>query len=627
MDRKRKRLFTIITFSIPLLFFIFLEVGLRMFDYGQEYPLFVEDPVDDQYLYMNREVSLRYFSDQEFATVGQYDVFTKNKDSNTFRIVVQGASTSAGFPYNHSLSFPRLLEQKIQYAYPDKKIEVINTSMSAVNSFTLLDFADEIIAQAPDLVLIYAGHNEYYGALGVGSSQKIGGSYFFTSLYLRFKSYKTLELLKNIIVGVSSKKGDSTDGETLMDRMVATEGIPFNSSLYDQGILQYKSNMAKLLSKYQKAGIKTYLSTLVSNLHDHKPFKSDENGEYNAEERFNQGLELESESDYNESLLAFSEARDFDLLKFRAPSGIENQIPLLAEEYGAELIDVNKVFAQNSPNGIIGKSLLLEHVHPNIEGQKLMADIFFETIRQSEVLGQTNNSIVNFKYNYTELDSLHGKTLVEQLMTKWPFTNKVKVVNRDVINDTETDLLVNQLIGEEVTWVQAMDIAFKRELERNPSEALRLAKSLNQEYPHVLQPFLLIAKSHEKLGQIALAEEVLSSIPRQLASVQVSEELLAINIRSGRFVTALKYAREVARIKPNNNTKLNTLALEDITNAKIATDNLGELIATEELGLLIRASGALIYIQRSDIANDLLLGLNKKYPNNVEIKELIQQLK
>jgi hypothetical protein len=46
-------------------------------------------------------------------------------------------------------------------AFPSREVEVISTAMAAVNSYALLDFADEIIAQQPDAVVIYVGHNEY----------------------------------------------------------------------------------------------------------------------------------------------------------------------------------------------------------------------------------------------------------------------------------------------------------------------------------------------------------------------------------------------------------------------------------------------------------------------------------
>lgn len=625
MDKRKKTLFTIITYSIPFAFFILLEFGLRLSNYGHEYPLFVEDPVDNNYLYMNRDVSLRYFSDAEFATVGQYDVFRKTKDKNTFRVVVQGASTSAGFPYNHSLSFPRLLEQKLQFAYPEKNIEVINTSMSAVNSFTLLDFADEIIAQSPDLVLIYAGHNEYYGALGVGSSQKIGGSYFFTSFYLKFKNFKTLQLLKNIIASFSSKPKSIEEGQTLMDRMVENEGIPYDSDAYRQGIDQYRSNISKLLKKYQRAGVEVLISTLVSNLRDHEPFKSDDTSEYNAIRSYENGLYKEREGDYSNSLKSFTEARDYDLLKFRAPTAIQEVIIQMASEFDIELVQLEGEFTKNSPNGIIGKSLLLEHVHPNIEGQKIMANVFFNHVASR--LGPNSIATSNFQFNYTKLDSMHGQILVSQLMTKWPFTER-KVVNVETETDQNAGAeLINKLISNEVTWVQAMDIAFLKALESDHPEALKLAKSLRQEYPHVLQPYVLLAKSYERLGQINLAAQTLLTVPRELSTIEVAEELMRIYVRSGDFNLAMKYAKEVSRVKVNNNNKLKVLALEDINNAGIGTSGINELINSTERDLLVRASGALIFIERSDIASDLLLSLDKKYPNNPDITDLKKQLK
>lgn len=57
--------------------------------------------------------------------------------------------------------------------FRQRRIEVVTTAVSAVTSYTLLDFVDEIIEQSPDAVVIYAGHNEYVGLLGVGSGSSI----------------------------------------------------------------------------------------------------------------------------------------------------------------------------------------------------------------------------------------------------------------------------------------------------------------------------------------------------------------------------------------------------------------------------------------------------------------------
>ncbi len=72
-----------------------------------------------------------------------------------------------------------------QIHFQIKKIEIINTAMTAVNTYTILDFMDEVIAQKPDAILIYAGHNEFYGALGVASMESLGKYPFFVRTFLQ----------------------------------------------------------------------------------------------------------------------------------------------------------------------------------------------------------------------------------------------------------------------------------------------------------------------------------------------------------------------------------------------------------------------------------------------------------
>ncbi|MDC2888862.1 SGNH/GDSL hydrolase family protein [Psychrosphaera algicola] len=107
---------------------------------------------------------------------------------------MQGGSTAAGFPYGRFGSLQGMLEQRFKRTYPHKNIEVINTAMAAVNSYTLMDFVDEIIEIEPDLILIYAGHNEYLGVMGVGSTfAAIGGR----SATLAFCYLKTCDCINS----------------------------------------------------------------------------------------------------------------------------------------------------------------------------------------------------------------------------------------------------------------------------------------------------------------------------------------------------------------------------------------------------------------------------------------------
>ena len=96
---------------VPVLFFVLLEVGLRLVGFGGSYPLFVEVQGHPEYLHQNPEVARRYFLHSEVLPAAQSDPFRKDKPEGTYRIFVQGGSTAAGFPYFRSGSPSRMLQQ------------------------------------------------------------------------------------------------------------------------------------------------------------------------------------------------------------------------------------------------------------------------------------------------------------------------------------------------------------------------------------------------------------------------------------------------------------------------------------------------------------------------------------
>ena len=95
--------------------------------------LFVLTTPDGQYLYMNKEISKRYFTASQ-ATTGNIEFFKKKKDANTIRMFVLGESAALGFPYPNNISFQRMLKYELQKNNPSKNIEIINLSLTAINS-------------------------------------------------------------------------------------------------------------------------------------------------------------------------------------------------------------------------------------------------------------------------------------------------------------------------------------------------------------------------------------------------------------------------------------------------------------------------------------------------------------
>ena len=121
-------------------------------------------------------------------------------------------------------------------------------SSAAVNSYTVLDFGKQLAQYHPDAVLIYTGHNEYYGALGVGSTSYIGSNRFLVQTLLKLRTLKVVQLFNNCIKKVSAMfaSHNMADRETLMQRMAARQHINLNSADYQAGINQYDANMTEL---------------------------------------------------------------------------------------------------------------------------------------------------------------------------------------------------------------------------------------------------------------------------------------------------------------------------------------------------------------------------------------------
>ena len=193
--------FYILLVFIPVIFFIFLETGLRVFNYGRAERVWVDVSEDVQIL--NPDVSYRYFFNTKNIPFSVESFIEKEKKENSFRIFVLGASSGAGYPYHSSASMSKFIRKKLEILYPEITIEVPNISMAAINSYTIRDLVPEIIKKDPDLVLIYLGHNEYYGALGVGSFESFGSSRFIVNTTLWLNQFRIVQLLRNIINFVS----------------------------------------------------------------------------------------------------------------------------------------------------------------------------------------------------------------------------------------------------------------------------------------------------------------------------------------------------------------------------------------------------------------------------------------
>ncbi len=449
ISKKQNRVFIVTTFVFFIVIVMVFELVLRLGNYGGNLELFIPSTKGyENYLRCNPEITRRYFFMQKTVPTPSKDLFLVHKPKNVFRIFVMGGSTTAGFPYGNNMMFSRILQRQLESIYPLKKFEVINVATSAINSYTLLDFIDEILEQDPDLILIYAGHNEYYGALGVGSVESIGNSPWLIRSYLSLQRFKSFILLRDIIAHVKNWIGNESavdshanPSATLMARIVSEQTIPLNRDLYNAGKKQFESNLSDILKKTQSHNIPVIISELVCNIRDQLPFISIKDKKNpTANSKFREGRLLENAGKYDEAKNAYYKAKDLDALRFRAPEDFNNVINRLAQKYNYPVVPMKSYFEKYSPNGIIGNKLILEHLHPNRHGYYLMATAFLNTIMESNIIDDYKKKVVepHFQsfinsWGFTDLDQDFADLTIKSLKGGWPFKPK-KMSNRVLQN-------------------------------------------------------------------------------------------------------------------------------------------------------------------------------------------------
>jgi lysophospholipase L1-like esterase len=483
--RKRMLVFKIISIGLPFLLLIGLEFVLRAFHVGHNPELFITFPQDKNYFYLNPDASKRYFVDQKNATTGNIEPFRKTKETGTLRIFVLGESTTIGYPYFHNGSFHRWLQYRLSHTFPDRHFEVINLALTAVNSYTIAGFAKEVVDYQPDAVLIYTGHNEYYGTLGVGSTESFGSNPFLIRLILRLRGFRIVQLMTGFYQKLASiwQNQEQKQEGTRMQRMVAEQEIPYQSEIYQRGVAQFRSNMEQTLQTLQEHHIPVFLSNLVSNEKDLRPFSNAE-----ARRNFELGRKEYDRGNYKAAKIHFAKARDMDGLRFRAPGELNTIIAQLGSRYSnVHLVDAKAIFEANSSNHIIGDELILEHVHPNLRGYALLSEVFYQKLKLTGILPRAPQTEMTFdqlseQMPVPTIDSLAGAYKVVKLKNSWPFKGNLKTSS--VKTDSYEEKMAYDLANRRISWDDAMDEAYTHYINQKQfPEARKIVESLILEHP------------------------------------------------------------------------------------------------------------------------------------------------
>jgi len=615
------------TLLFPWVALLLLEAGLRIGGYGNDYPLFTSVPDRPDFLVPNQAVAKRYFGDGPFVPTPQLDFFHASKRAETFRIVFQGESSAIGFPILHGGAPSRMIGQQLQEAFPARDVEVINTALTAVNSYTLLDFADEIIAQHPDVVMIYTGHNEYYGAFGAGSASRARNPGLVRA-YLALRKVRLVQLASNIINRgrKAAATGHPDDApRNVMELMSGEQRIPLRSPRYEAGLEQFRSNLDELLSRYRAHDISVFIGTVASNERDQPPFVGS-----TADSLYRLAKNLDSRGDRARAAQLYRAAKENDELRFRAPDAINAIIREVAARQAAHVVETERALEQASPDGIIGHTLMLEHLHPNVDGYFVIARAFLDALNQRSIPAEWPElppaREARAMIPVTEVDSLVGIFRADRLTSGWPFqpkgTVRTPVVDTLQPKSTAAQLAQAIVLGR-MSWPEAMDrLRTAYEQAGDADHAVRVSLAMAQEYRYSAQPYVDAARIEvERHNYDAALRYVLAATRREetAKTVQLAGLLL---LRQGAQPKAVRYLQRSVELAPNDARMAvplrSAVALPDLEQGRVESPR--------DTTVLYALAGAYALTQQYEKSREALAELQRIAPNHAGARQLLERI-
>jgi len=435
----------IFSIAAVVLFFGILEVVLVLF--GVQPKLLHEDPFvgfsSNVPLYLP-EIDLD--GRQVLATASNKNLFNhqqfpQEKLPGTYRIFCVGGSTTYGRPYNDTTSFAGWLRELLPVVDTRRRWEVINAGGISYASYRVVRLMKELARYKPDLFIVYSGHNEFleersYGALR--STPSVVKS--IAALLARTRIWSAMSLLLNR-VGVTSVAEQERqvvlpgEVDTLLRRF-GPDIYERDDTLRDQVLLHYQSSLERMVDIAKSAEADIIFIVPASNQKDSSPFKSQHTDGISQSDRvhvenlltraleqmrearwseaaeiLNKAIEIDPRfaelhyrsgkalfalGRYEEAKAAFTRARDEDICPLRALSSMRDKIVEVTRATGSPTIDFISLLEQRllaeKGHNILGEEYFLDHVHPTIEANRMLALKLVEVLMERGVV-QTGDAL------------------------------------------------------------------------------------------------------------------------------------------------------------------------------------------------------------------------------------------
>lgn len=418
MTARKRVVFALLAFLIPIILLAGLEVVLRLSGFGGYPPTILElgPTTEGTVCITDRAGPASYFfaNRSKQGAINTFS-FLKPKPKNTIRVFLAGGSAMKGFPQPMCFAPSAFLEAMLGEVWPDRRVEVINLGTTAVASFPVLGMVTEALDYEPDLIVVYAGNNEFYGAFGVASLHWAGSHPFMMKLNRVVRSTAIMQGVDRIVAGPPAAAPD----RTLMEVMVGQDYVAPADPLRAAAARNLGANVSEMIDECRERDVPIIVCSVAGNERDLAPLGSERLegipegdqkriGELlagaeavaekepsaaegllrealtiypdHARAHYLLGRALLAQSKNVEASGSFQKAIDLDPMPWRCIGPCNDALRDAAEQGGAIFCDTRKAFREASPHGCIGWELMDDHVHPTLIGQALIARSIVQTM-------------------------------------------------------------------------------------------------------------------------------------------------------------------------------------------------------------------------------------------------------
>lgn len=495
-------------FSFILL--VLMELALRVVGYGSDPDLMVRraEVEGGRIIGLNpvawKRFALRPTPHRPGEGVLKVHDFRDPKPPGIFRVFFLGESSVQGVPYERNATMCAFLEALLAAAWPEIRVEVINCGVTAVNSYSLRAWLPEVLEYEPDLLVVYAGHNEFYGFYGPGSLHGVGTSRKAVLTHMWIRQLRLSQVIRDGLDTFRSPPPPES-AATLMEMMAKDRLIRLGSGVYSACRENFRANLNDMVQAAQGAGVPMVLCGLVSNERDLVPMVSANREGLSRQQEdqwrrdFQEGAGMVSAGRWGEALplleraaqiddthaeliyrlaqcrqhlgqphearALYRRARDLDCLRFRATGEFSEVIRSVTGKR-CIFVDTAAAFEAASPDGLIGWNLMTDHLHPTVYGHYLIArSICHALAAECERLGLRAiepDSLPQFEraaevLGCDQLTELIGSLHILKLMQAYPFAGTPNAARAaELLTSTARDMasLPQEIVPVIDQWIK-----------------------------------------------------------------------------------------------------------------------------------------------------------------------------